>query len=51
MAEVVSWAAPYVEYSERPLWIFNCSCTEKDNHNKCEKLEKFGSVTGVVVHC
>ena len=51
MVEAVSWAAPYVEYSGRPLWIFSCSCTEKESHNKCEKFEKFGSVTGVVVRC
>ena len=40
-----------MEYSERPLWMFNCSCTEKDNHNKCEKLERFGSITDVLGCC
>ena len=29
--------------------MFTCSCTEKDNHNKCEKVESFGSVIGVLV--
>ena len=31
--------------------MFNCSCTEKDNHSKCKKVERFGSVTGVLVCC
>ena len=31
--------------------MFNCLCTEKDSHSKCEKLERFVSVTGVVWCC
>ena len=31
--------------------MFSCSCIEKDNHNKCEKLEKFGFVIGVMMGC
>ena len=31
--------------------MFNCSCTENDSHSKCEKLERFVSVTGVVLCC
>ena len=31
--------------------MFTCSYTEKDNHNKCEKLESFGSVIGMFGCC
>ena len=31
--------------------MFSCLCTEKDSHSKCEKLERFVSVIGVVLCC